>query len=121
MDAIPRLLVVDDEVPQLRALETVLKAEGHEVVACTAPAEALARLREQRLGHSGRPLVLGRVAAFAFIVVQLVTVTRVAAELVANAAALQLVAAIGWLVAFLPWVLRSAWIYLTPRADGAAG
>ena len=72
-------------------------------------------------GHSGRPLVLGRVAAFAFIVVQLVTVTRVAAELVANAAALQLVAAIGWLVAFLPWVLRSAWIYLTPRADGAAG
>ena len=26
-----------------------------------------------------------------------------------------------WLLAFLPWVLRSAWIYLTPRADGKAG
>jgi signal transduction histidine kinase len=48
MDTLARLLVVDDEVPQLRALETVLKAEGHEVVACPAPAEALARLREQR-------------------------------------------------------------------------
>ena len=27
----------------------------------------------------------------------------------------------GWLAAFLPWVVRSAWIYLTPRADGKPG
>lgn len=26
-----------------------------------------------------------------------------------------------WLIAFAPWVLRSGWIYLTPRADGKAG
>jgi uncharacterized protein involved in response to NO len=26
-----------------------------------------------------------------------------------------------WLLAFLPWALRSAWIYLTPRADGQPG
>jgi len=32
-----------------------------------------------------------------------------------------LLAAFGWLLAFAPWVLRSAWIYLTPRADGRAG
>ena len=33
-------------------------------------------------GHSGRPLVLGGVAAVAFVIVQLVAVTRVVAELV---------------------------------------
>jgi signal transduction histidine kinase len=47
MNDTARLLVVDDEAPQLQALDTVLRAEGHEVVACTAPADALARLREQ--------------------------------------------------------------------------
>ncbi len=72
-------------------------------------------------GHSGRPLVLGRVAAFAFVIVQLVAVTRVLAEVVPDALAWQAIAAVGWLVAFLPWVLRSGWIYLTPRADGAPG
>ena len=30
-------------------------------------------------------------------------------------------ASIGWLVVFLPWVLRSLWIYATPRIDGRAG
>ena len=72
-------------------------------------------------GHSGRPLVLGRVAATAFVIVQLVAVTRIVAELVPDALVWQAVAAVGWLLAFLPWVLRSSWIYLTPRADGQAG
>lgn len=72
-------------------------------------------------GHSGRPLVLGRVAGFAFIVVQLVAVLRVVAEIMPDALAWQALAALGWMAAFLPWVLRSGWIYLTPRADGNAG
>jgi uncharacterized protein involved in response to NO len=72
-------------------------------------------------GHSGRPLVLGAVAAAAFVIVQLVAVTRIVAELVPDAAAWQAVAALGWLLAFLPWVLRSAWIYLTPRVDNQPG
>ena len=72
-------------------------------------------------GHSGRPLVLGGVAAFAFVLVQLVAITRVVAELMPDALAIQAIAAIGWLVAFAPWVVRSTWIYLTPRADGAQG
>jgi uncharacterized protein involved in response to NO len=72
-------------------------------------------------GHSGRPLVLGGVAALAFVLLQLTTVTRILAELAADSPVWQAAAAIGWLVAFLPWVLRSAWIYLTPRADGGAG
>lgn len=72
-------------------------------------------------GHSGRPLVLGRVAAFAFICVQVVSIVRVVAELAPDALAWQAAAALGWVGAFLPWVLRSTWIYLTPRADGRAG
>jgi uncharacterized protein involved in response to NO len=72
-------------------------------------------------GHSGRPLVLGRVAGFAFICVQAVAVMRVLAELQPDSLAWQAVAGVGWLVAFLPWALRLGWIYLTPRADGKAG
>ena len=72
-------------------------------------------------GHSGRPLVLGKVAAFAFVVIQLVTVTRIVSELAPDALGWQAAAAVGWIVAFLPWVLRSAWIYLSPRVDGHLG
>ena len=72
-------------------------------------------------GHSGRPLVFGGVAMFAFVVIQLVSVARIAAELVHDQMAWQAAAAIGWLLAFAPWVLRSLRIYLTPRADGKAG
>ena len=72
-------------------------------------------------GHSGRPLELGRVAGFAFIMIQLVAATRVVAELMPDMMWWQVIASMLWLLAFLPWVLRSAWIYLTPRADGQAG
>ncbi|HEX4970578.1 MAG TPA: NnrS family protein [Steroidobacteraceae bacterium] len=72
-------------------------------------------------GHSGRALVLGKTAAFAFAVVQAVAVTRVLAEVLPDSPAWQAVAGVGWIVAFVPWVLRSGRIYLTPRADGAPG
>ncbi|HEX7046788.1 MAG TPA: NnrS family protein [Gammaproteobacteria bacterium] len=72
-------------------------------------------------GHSGRPMQLGRVAGFAFIAIQLVTITRLVVEVMPDALAWQVAAGAGWLVAFLPWVLRSAWIYLTPRRDGKQG
>ena len=72
-------------------------------------------------GHSGRPLVLGRVAASAFLIVQVTACIRIAAELMSDAQAWQAVAALCWLLAFLPWVLRSGWIYLTPRTDGQPG
>jgi uncharacterized protein involved in response to NO len=72
-------------------------------------------------GHSGRPLVLGRVAAFAFIAVQVVALLRILAELQSDALSWHAVAAVGWIAAFLPWVARSSWIYLTARADGKPG
>jgi uncharacterized protein involved in response to NO len=61
------------------------------------------------------------VAGTAFVIVQVVAVTRIVAEVADDALAWQATAAIGWLLAFLPWVLRSGWIYLTPRADGRPG
>jgi uncharacterized protein involved in response to NO len=72
-------------------------------------------------GHSGRPLALGRVAGFAFVAIQCVVVLRVVAELAPDAPAWQVLAAAGWLLAFLPWALRSARIYMTPCSDGKAG
>jgi uncharacterized protein involved in response to NO len=72
-------------------------------------------------GHSGRPLAMHPTAWFAFALIQLVALTRVAAEFGADGWAWQAIAAAGWLLAFLPWVLRSAWIYLTPRRDGQPG
>lgn len=72
-------------------------------------------------GHSGRPLILGKVAAFAFLFVQAVAVARIVAEVAPDSLGMQAVAGSGWLLAFAPWVLRSAWIYLTPRVDGAPG
>src|SRR6185295_15211542 len=72
-------------------------------------------------GHSGRPLALGRVAGFAFVAIQCVAVLRIAAEMLPDAPLWQAMAAGGWLLAFAPWVLRSARIYLTPRADGRPG
>ena len=72
-------------------------------------------------GHSGRALALGRIAGVAFGLIQLVAITRVAAELLPDGGLWQAVAAVGWLLAFVPWVVRSGWIYLTPRADGRSG
>ena len=72
-------------------------------------------------GHSGRALVMSPAAWFAFVAIQLVAVTRVAAEIAPDGAAWQAVAAIGWLLAFAPWVARIGRIYLTPRIDGRPG
>ena len=72
-------------------------------------------------GHSGRPLVFGGAATFAFVVIQLVAVIRVMAELLPDQYAWHAAAAVGWILAFAPWVLRSLRIYTTPRLDGRPG
>jgi uncharacterized protein involved in response to NO len=50
-----------------------------------------------------------------------VVLARIGAELAARTSLWLVVAAFGWVVAFAPWVLRSLWIYLTPRRDGIPG
>jgi len=72
-------------------------------------------------GHSGRPLVLPPVALYAFVAVQIVCLLRVGGELAEDWLAWQSAAALGWLIAFLPWVLWAAHIYTTPRSDGRPG
>ena len=60
-------------------------------------------------------------AWFAFAGIQLVALLRVFAEVVPDGLAWQAIAAIGWLLAFAPWVTRLGRIYLSPRADGKPG
>ncbi len=72
-------------------------------------------------GHSGRPIDMPPVGWFAFALLQLVALTRVVAEALPDHYLWQVVAATGWLIAFLPWALRSLSIYLRPRADGKPG
>jgi uncharacterized protein involved in response to NO len=115
----------------LYAVQSAWYAATGEFTLGRAPAHALfigffgsllvAMVTRVTQGHSGRPLVLGWPALAAFIAIQLVALTRVVAELVPDAAAWQAAAALGWIIAFLPWVLRSGYIYLTPRADNRPG
>lgn len=72
-------------------------------------------------GHSGRPLVMPKVAWFAFGLLQMVAVMRIVADIAPDALAWQAAAAFGWLLALAPWVTRIGRIYLAPRADGRPG
>lgn len=72
-------------------------------------------------GHSGRPLVMPGVAWFTFVAVQLVAVARIIADQTSDLFAWFAIAAIGWLVAFAPWIARLGRIYLTPRIDQQPG
>lgn len=72
-------------------------------------------------GHSGRPMAMNAAAWFAFVLIQAVAIGRIAAEFGGDSMAWSAITAGGWLLAFTPWVLRSAYIYLSPRRDGQPG
>jgi len=72
-------------------------------------------------GHSGRPLQMGWIPWLTFVMLQGVALARMYAEITPESARWLVIAAFGWLLAFLPWVLRSLWIFLTPRIDGRPG
>ncbi len=72
-------------------------------------------------GHSGRPLQMGIVAWISFIAMQGVVLLRIGAEFSHDPGAWLAIAAAAWIAAFLPWVLRSGMIWLTPRIDGKPG
>ena len=116
----------------LYVLQSLWLLLGGEAVLGRAPLHALAvgmfgsllvaMVTRVTMGHSGRPLELGRIALYAFIAMQFVALARIAAE-IHGLPYLGLIqfAAVGWLIAFLPWVLHSVWIYLRPRRDGRPG
>lgn len=72
-------------------------------------------------GHSGRPLQMNASAWFAFGLIQIVALVRILAELAQDGLRWQVIAGALWLLAFLPWAIRSMAIYLAPRVDGQAG
>ncbi|RAO76306.1 NnrS family protein [Dyella jiangningensis] len=72
-------------------------------------------------GHSGRPLAMGVVPWIAFLGMQLTAVVRILADSAKQPWPIYTAAALLWLLALAPWVVRSAWIYLTPRRDGKPG
>ncbi|BCT91702.1 hypothetical protein LYSHEL_07260 [Lysobacter helvus] len=72
-------------------------------------------------GHSGRPLQMPAAAWFAYGTLQLVAIVRVYSELDADPMRWHVVAAIGWIVALVPWIARLGRIYVTARIDGKPG
>lgn len=115
----------------LFAIQDVVHALSGQLILGRAPLHALgigffgsmlvAMVTRVTQGHSGRPMQMGKVAWLCFALLQVVTLLRIRAELGGDVYLWLVIAAYGWLLAFLPWVLRSAWIYLTPRADGKPG
>jgi uncharacterized protein involved in response to NO len=115
----------------LYAVQDVVYAASGHLILGRAPLHALgigffgsmlvAMVTRVTQGHSGRPLQMGAVAWLCFGLLQVVALLRIRAELGGDVYLWLVIAAYGWLLAFLPWVLRSAWIYLTPRADGKPG
>jgi uncharacterized protein involved in response to NO len=115
----------------LFAAQDIVFALHGEVVLGRAPLHALAigffgsmlvaMVTRVSQGLSGRPLQMGAVPWLCFVLLQGVALLRIRAELGGDMYLWLVIAGAGWLLAFLPWVLRSAWIYLTPRADGRPG
>lgn len=115
----------------LFALQDVIYASSGQLLLGRAPLHTLAigyfgsmlvaMVTRVTQGHSGRPLQMGAVAWLCFGMLQIVVLLRIRAELAGDRYLWLVIAAYGWLLAFLPWVLRSAWIYLTPRLDGKPG
>jgi uncharacterized protein involved in response to NO len=64
---------------------------------------------------------MGPIPWLTFGLLQIVAALRIYAELAPDMQRWLVVAAVGWVVAFLPWVLRSIWIYARPRLDGRPG
>ena len=103
------------------ALATVARAPVHALTVGFFGSLLVAMVTRVTQGHSGRPLEMGSIPWLCFCLLQGVAVLRIAAEVLPDTQGWLALAAVGWVIAFAPWVARSAWIYLTPRADGQVG
>jgi uncharacterized protein involved in response to NO len=74
------------------------------------------------LGHSGRSLIADRLTWAVLLGINVTALVRIAAELLpAHTVVLNIAAALVWLIAFTPWVLHYAPMYLRPRVDRKPG
>lgn len=115
------LFSVQDVIYLLDGRFTLGRAPLHALAIGFFGSMLVAMVTRVTMGHSGRPLQMGKVAWLCFVLLQGVVLLRIRAELGGDMYLWLVIAAAGWLLAFAPWVLRSAWIYLTPRADGKPG
>lgn len=97
------------------------RAPGHALFIGFFGSLLVAMVTRVTRGHSGRPLEMPTIAWFAFIAIQVVAVTRIAAEFSHDPLPWHILAAIGWFVALGPWVAAMARTYLTARIDGKPG
>ena len=72
-------------------------------------------------GHSGRPLVMPSLEWIAFGLIQIAAIPRVYAGFHMENGKLLMASAIVFALGILPWVVRSAAIYIKARADGKPG
>jgi uncharacterized protein involved in response to NO len=115
------LYLVDDLAVVARGAHVLGRAPAHALFVGFFGSVLVAMVTRVTQGHSGRPLEMPRTAWFTFVAIQVVACARVIAELTADPYAWFAVAAVGWLVAFGPWVVRLAGIYLAPRVDNKPG
>lgn len=112
-------------------VQSLVHATTGDFVLGRAPAHALfvgffgtllvAMVTRVTQGHAGRPLVMPKVATYAFVAINATALVRIVAEVMPDMLAWQVVAGLGWLLAFTPWIMRIGRIYLAPRADGRPG
>jgi len=115
------LYTADSLVVAANGVHLLGRAPAHALFVGFFGSTLVAMVTRVTQGHSGRPLVMPAVAWFTFIALQLVAVARILAELMPDPYAWFAAAAIGWLVAFAPWVVRLGAIYLAPRVDQKPG
>jgi uncharacterized protein involved in response to NO len=112
----------------LYAVQDVIYASRGELLFYRAPLHALAigyfgsmlvaMVTRVNQGHSSRPLQMGAVLWLCFGLLQGVALLRILAEFGGDVFLWLALAAWGWLLAFLLWVLRSTCIFLSPQLDG---
>ncbi|WP_189439249.1 NnrS family protein [Rhodanobacter panaciterrae] len=115
------LFAVQDVIYAINGQQLLGRAPLHALAIGYFGSMLVAMVTRVTQGHSGRPLQMGAVAWLCFGLLQIVVLLRIRAELGGDVYWWLAIAAYGWLLAFLPWVLRSVWIYLTPRVDGKPG
>lgn len=97
------------------------KAPAHALFVGFFASTMVAMVTRVTMGHSGRAITLPAIAGLTFVLIQVVALLRIWAELSPDWGAWQAVAACGWIVAYLPWVLWAGHVYLVPRVDGKPG
>ncbi|MFO7565704.1 MAG: NnrS family protein [Enhygromyxa sp.] len=115
------LYVIQDSIYAVSGTMVLGRAPLHVLAIGFFGSMLVAMVTRVTQGHSGRPLEMGAVPWLCFVLLQVVVLLRIRAELGGDTYLWLVIAGVGWLLAFLPWVVRSAWVYLTPRADGRPG